>query len=570
QSPSTPSSPNLTQSSSSAPTLVHPSQSQASKTPSPPTRGAKPRRKWVPLARAFTLNIVVACIFVFVCLITNFGQSSDWLLARLTPTSGILLLSFLSKIIDWGLGGTTDKTWNMLQWGPILRGGNGREKNMLTFLTLGARLDGAIKVLFSRVAWSNSSPGTIKGLSWSRIVNCAGVWALLKFFVWILAQFPGLIIMAVVEPQTQYLADNFTRVSGGIGVFDPSTIMPTVQGPMIAQYVYRNLNDPRLSFQTDQAVTPGCQSNTSCTSYLLTGGIQTITPFPQQRASDPRLTAYIAKDVPSYQLETWDLSNTTAEFLFRDCEVYHANISGGPGFYFCMKDEPDGGILAAGYAPCYSFDGPGQCRTDYAPTLAIQLYIWITKIKFYRLKTSFIADRRTGSILSLLTSSNTNSPPSPADPPTFQNISIPFLRKALNAIICPQVTNQTSTPTFGATPAYEACDKMMPNFLLTDSIANLLSHVAALEYSPGLTILQNLFATVLMLFNPVWETQLGIDENVLSDPNGLVSGLPEENYFTGSMARPVEYVAPAGWTVIAFMVCGGLLLFLCAVGMVVS
>lgn len=103
----------------------------------------------------------------------------DWVLARLTPTSGILLLSILSKLIDWGLGGTTDKVWTMLQWGPVLRGGKGKN-NMLTFLTLGARLDGSIKVLFNRLAWSNSSPGFKTWLPWGRFINCAGIWALMK------------------------------------------------------------------------------------------------------------------------------------------------------------------------------------------------------------------------------------------------------------------------------------------------------------------------------------------------------------------------------------------------------
>lgn len=167
-----------------------------------------------------------------------------------------------------------------------------------------------------------------------------------RFFVWILAQFPGLIIMAVVEPQTQYIAENFTRVSGGIGVFDPSTIMPITQGPAIAQYTYKALTDPRITFQTDQAVTPECQNNSSCTSYLLTGGIQIMNPLPQRKVEDDRLTAYVAKDVPSYQLETWDLTKTTAEFLFGECELYKAKVNDSMGFYFCMRDEPDGGILA--------------------------------------------------------------------------------------------------------------------------------------------------------------------------------------------------------------------------------
>lgn len=110
---------------------------------------------------------------------------------------------------------------------------------------------------------------------------------------------------------------------------------------------------------------------------------------------------------------------------------------------------------------------------------------------------------------------------------------------------------------------------MMPNFLLTDSISYLLSTAAGLEYSPGLSVLQNIFATSLFLFTPAWTTQLGVSVDVTVG-NGTVAGLPGENYFVGSMARPVEYVKPAGWTVVAFVVVGGVLLCLCLGGMVGS
>ncbi|KAM7206037.1 hypothetical protein V8F33_000867 [Rhypophila sp. PSN 637] len=373
-------------------------------------------------------------------------------------------------------------------------------------------------------------------------------------------------------PDLQYLADNFTQISGGIGVFDPSTVMPTVQGPMIAQYVYRTLNDPRLSFQTvaDQAVTPECQSN-KLVHVIPPDGRDPHDPTTSlaesQRSSVDSLRGQGRTFVPARNM---GLVRHHSRVSLQRLRAVQREIKRQSGVLFMYEGRTRWWDLA-GYAPCYPFDGPAQCRTEYTPTRAIHLSIWITKIRIYRLKTSFIADRRTGSILSLLTSSITNSPPlAPVDPPLFQPIPVSSLRKAINAIICPHFSNQTSTPTFGTTLAYAACDKMMPNFLLTDSIASLLAYAADLKYSPGLIILQNLFASVLFLFNPVWETQIGMDQNVVLEPNGLVPGLLDENYFTGSMSRPVEYVAPAGWTVIAFMICGALLLLLCAVGMIVS
>lgn len=153
--------------------------------------------------------------------------------------------------------------------------------------------------------------------------------------------------MAVVEPQTQYIANDFQPVSGGLGVFDPSTIIPMTQGPAIANYIYTVLDDPRFTYRTDGAATSACQSNSSCESYIMTGGIAIINPLPNRRVNnDKGLTAYTARDVPSYQLDTWDLSNTPMDFMAGECELYNANVFDALGFYLCMRNDDDGSVLA--------------------------------------------------------------------------------------------------------------------------------------------------------------------------------------------------------------------------------
>lgn len=154
--------------------------------------------------------------------------------------------------------------------------------------------------------------------------------------------------MAVVEPQTQYIAQTLTPTSGGIGIFDPSTIVQQIQGLTITNYVFTILDDPRFTFRTDQSASPDCQSQDSCNSFLMTGGLQLLNPLPGQPVTDRRLTAYIARDVPSYQFDSWDMSNTPVNFTFGDCQLYNIppELTATMGFYLCIRNEPDGSILA--------------------------------------------------------------------------------------------------------------------------------------------------------------------------------------------------------------------------------
>jgi len=83
------------------------------------------------------------------------------------------------------------------------------------------------------------------------------------------------------------------------------------------------------------------------------------------------------------------------------------------------------------------------------------------------------------------------------------------------------------------------------------------------QFSPAVGVLQNLFATSLYMFTPVFKRQIGVpDGSTIVDQ--VLKGLPEENYFQGSLAKPYEYVAPAPWTVVAYLVSGVVLLVLCS------
>jgi len=82
--------------------------------------------------------------------------------------------------------------------------------------------------------------------------------------------------------------------------------------------------------------------------------------------------------------------------------------------------------------------------------------------------------------------------------------------------------------------------------------------LSAASRSLGREYLRNLLVTPLQLFNSVADgTRLQVPAT-----DGPRPDLPVENSFMGSYAREVEYVAPARWTIYAYMASGGVLLLL--------
>ena len=63
--------------------------------------------------------------------------------------------------------------------------------------------------------------------------------------------------------------------------------------------------------------------------------------------------------------------------------------------------------------------------------------------------------------------------------------------------------------------------------------------------------------TPLFVFNAM-VTNYG---NLTIDPNSIPTGLPAENYVTGSYARPIAHVVPEAWTVRTYVAVTGFIIF---------
>ncbi len=64
---------------------------------------------------------VAALLLVLITLIAWQSDALAWPLARISTSSGILLVSILTKLTDWALLGVTDQAWLRLQWGRFWR-----------------------------------------------------------------------------------------------------------------------------------------------------------------------------------------------------------------------------------------------------------------------------------------------------------------------------------------------------------------------------------------------------------------------------------------------------------------
>lgn len=109
-------------------------------------KAARSTSLWRFIHRAFSLPwpITATILLIIVASITLRANSLNWPLARITPSTGIFLLTVFSKLTDLFFEWAADTVWEKMQWGPLMKGG----EKLLTFLTLSAGLKGWIAILF--------------------------------------------------------------------------------------------------------------------------------------------------------------------------------------------------------------------------------------------------------------------------------------------------------------------------------------------------------------------------------------------------------------------------------------
>lgn len=199
--------------------------------------------------------------------------------------------------------------------------------------------------------------------------------------------------------------------------------------------------------------------------------------------------------------------------------------------------------LRTGWRPCLEKVSPSGDCTQPNGWNAYHYFSTLTSI--YRLNSTISASRSTRSILEI--HSLGTAIPQPIPPSAFKT--------AFDALLFP----------FSNSSVYQTCRNVQLDFQLTTYIAvTLRLSLSAPENTLARDCLRNMFATALQIYNPV-TSGLGLSIPAI---DSIRPGLPAENTFEGSYAREVEYVAPAAWTIDAYIVSAGVLLLLFGCAMV--
>ncbi|KAK8920152.1 hypothetical protein VCV18_008987 [Metarhizium anisopliae] len=165
---------------------------------------------------------------------------------------------------------------------------------------------------------------------------------------------------------------------------------------------------------------------------------------------------------------------------------------------------------------------------------------WASALSIYRHNATLAADRYTSSI----------SQVKDLTAPLPQDIKPIDLFTALETLICPYNSQSSNC---GVNTNFA----MAANAMFTDSIwASLLVASNTPTSTVPLDLLRNMMATVLFIYNPVFAPAARGGPSISTvQPN-----LPQENYFQGSFAERIDYIAPEPWTVYAYLGVGAFLI----------
>ncbi|KAK4201333.1 hypothetical protein QBC40DRAFT_305991 [Triangularia verruculosa] len=512
-----------------------------------------------------TILLITLLLFIFVTLISWQAHNLDWPLARIPIPSGILLLTVVAKFTDWALAGVTDDAWERLQWGPLLRG----KGNLLTFLVMSSGFGAWCTVLFaSRVQPGEETTLTrIRRLAkqkWKwKITFSARFWSFARIFFWLFVQFPGLILMAMIENKDSFRPSGWVDVTGGLGVFNISLGWLQPADPVQYRHVFSILQDPAMTVLTEP-ISERCGQEKTCESYLFSGGLELLQPWPNAPRQMTIEHAYMVRNMPSYQIDAWETSFNTSlpygEWDEEQCRVFAIGsdrYGASDALQVCANRDGEEGRLLAGIRACgfQALDESGNCTLEVKYPGWNSFPAFTSTLEFYRVTADLAFDRHTRSILEL--SDKQFHVQHNVDPEDFLN--------AFDFLLCPFIKPNT-------TQTSRWCINGGVNYMLTNAIYIRLIHAyseVAFDNVDAVNILRNLFATALYLFNPVyWRTIM--DGSTPIRPNETTSGLPAENTFRGSPAIQASYVAPATWTVVAFIVSAVFLITAAVFAMVVS
>ncbi|KAH7360947.1 hypothetical protein BKA65DRAFT_577974 [Rhexocercosporidium sp. MPI-PUGE-AT-0058] len=470
-------------------------------------------------------------------------------LARLGVTGGFLVLNILALLNNYALVAAGDKVWEYVQWGPLMRHG----QNLTTFLALSTSsgIGGWLRIIFhgchvpknivAPSRWSQNPSASrisplVPVLTQRSSILQPRLWGLSRVGFWLLIQFPGLIFMTKVNPIVDYRRTGWERLSGGIGEYNVTQAATGVaNGASLSGLALNIIRDGTLT-KLMPAVGQECTSSSNCTSYILPGGMKSMSPWKFLSENGSTLPVYITRRTPVYQLDFWDAG--LIPWAEKDCTLfgsYGTSGSSTSGFQICMTPYNDGQILAA-FKFCNDLiASDGSCTYQDGWRRAAT---WSGFVGIYRRNATVAIERKTGVLLDIedLSAAKAQHIP-PADFLTaFKGMLLPW-------------REQNRSFEF---------DTSGPQFQLTMQIAVLLdrSRSATYQVEPR-EIMRNIFMVPLYFYNPL--TTPFIPQTAITE---IATDSPKENYIDGSYAHKVNRLEISWWTVLTYMIVCGMILIL--------
>ncbi|KAM7204581.1 hypothetical protein V8F33_001545 [Rhypophila sp. PSN 637] len=482
-----------------------------------------------------TLNITSLGLLVIVVIFVQATYSAEYRsndglslnqLLRISESTTIAVVQTSQTILIALMTVTLGEAFEFIHW--IVVGSYGGGLRYLTFLAISPTTGyaGTLQIVFAR--------------PFSCVPLAARLWGLVKVLltggIWL----SGIVLFINTSSITVYDTGLSYDVSAGIGPFTGSLVQPFIdflqtraetKSQTLVPYTFAHLvnllvMNPAIS-TVSSPVSCTDDGKGGCTSYLVTGGLESVTPWitPAQYYSE--FTMARLDRVPSIQVDVSTLDAPKTGFSDKDCEIF-GKYGIIIGLKLCIAADPTRqGSLRTGLFVCTNGTNNNRCHHKRSESFLPNITAQIT---FYTSQATLIASRSNYSIVSIIdqtppipylgfhtdTHNNTNST---STPPT-QDQNLQSYRSSLHWLL----------------------DFSASNIPAPSSIAELF-WTASLQLSDPSTsigvVSQNFHS--LLVF-PFFIFNINNWGNLQTKTNETVSGLPAEFYTTASLVQGYEKV----------------------------
>ncbi|KAK4218445.1 hypothetical protein QBC37DRAFT_274751 [Rhypophila decipiens] len=458
---------------------------------------------------------------------SNHGLSLNQLL-RISESTTIAVVQTSQTILIAFITVTLGEAFEFIYW--IAAGSGGLR--YLTFLAISPTTGykGTLQIVFAR--------------PFSCIPLAARLWGLVKVLltggIWL----SGIVLFINTSSISVYDTGLSYDVTAGIGPFTGSLVQPFIdllqtraetKSQTLVPYTFAHLvnllvTNPAIS-TVSSPVSCTDDGKGGCTSYLVTGGLESVTPWitPAQYYSD--FTMARLDRVPSIQVDVSTLDAPKTGFSDKDCEIF-GKYGIIIGLKLCIAADPTRqGSLRAGLFVCTDGTNNNRCHHKRSESFLPNITAQIT---FYTSHATLIASRSNYSIVSIIdqtppipylgfhthTHNNANNTNSTSTPPTQEDQNLQSYRSSLHWLL-----------------DFSASDIPAPS-----SIAELF-WTASLQLSDPSTsigIVSQNFHSLLVF--PFFIFNINNWGNLQTKTNETVPGLPGEFYTTASLVQGYEKV----------------------------